>query len=324
MAKYVTLLMDVEDPFRLYADDAALEIAQMLNEEGIRSTQCVTGENCRKFLERGRSDVIEALSQHALGLHTDTHSFHPTTMELLEDKGWEDGLAAVRTTEGRGLEAFEKAFGRKPVCWGGAGNTWGPQITGVLPELGIPSFVYAHIATPDRQPFKYIGVVGFPGGTGLGEPAMESRETASAATDRVIDWAKDVASPWAEIFIGHPTRYHSEAFWDADFANGQTPESYVGVPARTREQFRASLENLRRSVVRIAREFTVLGLDDVLSLPWTYRKPSPAELESIASDTARNVRGSAGWPIHKPNLDTANIERETLDRLGTLLLAELS
>src|SRR5690348_3825266 len=94
----VCVAMDIEDPFGSLSDDAAMIVAQEFAFRGIRGSFCVTGEKCRRLLRKDREDVIDALKPHALGLHTDTHSQHPTTMELLEKCGWEDGCEAAYAT----------------------------------------------------------------------------------------------------------------------------------------------------------------------------------------------------------------------------------
>src|SRR5688500_8544735 len=106
--------MDVEDPINALADDAALDFAQLFTELGIRGSFCITGEKCRKLVERGRQDVIETFLPHCLGLHTDTHSYHPTTMELLADLDYDEGCKAAFEAESKGFEAFRAAFGRTP------------------------------------------------------------------------------------------------------------------------------------------------------------------------------------------------------------------
>ena len=92
----VSVFMDVEDPINDFADDAALDVASLFTKVGVRGSFCLTGQKCRKLLERQRLDVLEAFSCHCLGLHTDTHSLHPTTMELLERVPYEDGCTFHR------------------------------------------------------------------------------------------------------------------------------------------------------------------------------------------------------------------------------------
>src|SRR5881275_471786 len=88
---YVILWFDTEDYIQPSADDAALRIANDLTAEGVRATFKVVGEKARVLEKRGRRDVIEALSRHAIGYHSNWHSVHPTPAEYLLHLGYIEG-----------------------------------------------------------------------------------------------------------------------------------------------------------------------------------------------------------------------------------------
>ena len=67
---YVALWFDTEDYIEPASDDAALRIARDLSAEGVRATFKVVGEKARVLEKRGRRDVIQALSRHAIGYHS--------------------------------------------------------------------------------------------------------------------------------------------------------------------------------------------------------------------------------------------------------------
>jgi hypothetical protein len=323
MAKLVSLLFDVEDPYDPGADDAAMIVADVVRAQGVRGTFCVTGDKCRRLMERDRHDVIDALKHHALGVHTDRHSKHPTTMEMLEDKGWEDGVAAAVESEGRALRSFEEAFGKKPVCWGGGGNTWGPQIHGALQELGIPSLVYSQIAVPGSLPHEFVGVRSFHSFAYLGEDNMESPETAGPAAEAVIQKVRESQASWCEVFGGHPTRYRHTEWWDAPFYNGVTPDEYPPSPLREPALFEACMQGLGRSVARLKTELDVRGLDEVLALDWVFRSASSDELAFARERTEANIRGAAGWPPNRRGLNCDGMVRLTMERLDTLRIGTI-
>src|SRR5262245_62522064 len=75
---YVVLWFDTEDYLLPASDDAALRVAQMLTDEGIRGTFKVVGEKARILERRKRDDVIAALKKHEIGYHSNYHSVHPT------------------------------------------------------------------------------------------------------------------------------------------------------------------------------------------------------------------------------------------------------
>jgi hypothetical protein len=321
MRPLLTLFFDTEDPYNEHADDAAKAIAEAFSAEGVRGTFCVTGEKCRKLLGRGRHDVIAALESHALGLHTNTHSIHPTTMELLESRDWEEGCRAALAAERPGLEAFERAFGRKPCCWAGAGYTWGPQITAALPELGIPSYVYSLTQEPGMRVHRFLGQFAFPIHHSVYEPNWFAADGVRQALEAVEN---ALAHPWTGVLCGHPTRLRYTDYWDKPFYAGVTPEEYQGPPPRSAEDFDETLERLRWFVQEIGKQSRIVGLDEVLEMPWTFTPATPDEQAEAARLTTERIQRVAQlWPVHKPDLDTSLIERLTIERLDTIEIGAL-
>jgi hypothetical protein len=82
------------------------------------------------------------------------------------------------------------------------------------------------------------------------------------------------------------------------------------------------MKNLARSIKCLKEEFDIVGLDDVLTKSWHYRDLTASELDTITTQTEKNVRASAGWPPNKANLNTDKIVAETLKRIHTLRVAE--
>src|SRR5579871_5950821 len=227
--------MDVEDLVAEEADDIAKTCAEILLEEEVRATLCVVGEKARLLAQRGRTEVIAALKAHDIGVHTDLHSVHPTIAEFLGDKGWEDGVAEALRRERPAVEAIQEVFGVIPSCWGGPGNTWGPQICEAMRRLGVPAFVYSHTRIPGGGVHRFAGLLAYPCGRSMRDGSYH--DAAEAAHDReriTAQLAEDVAAGvyWQEVFMGHPTRILHQAFWDApNFALGANPPRSAWVPA---------------------------------------------------------------------------------------------
>src|SRR5262245_44216975 len=74
---YVVLWFDTEDYIEPAADDAALNIARDLTEQGVRATFKIVGEKARVMEQRGRWDVMRALASHEIGYHSNFHSIPP-------------------------------------------------------------------------------------------------------------------------------------------------------------------------------------------------------------------------------------------------------
>lgn len=313
----VSVFIDVEDPLNPLADDAALDILSVFDSVGVRGSFCLTGEKCRTLVSRGRQDVLEAFKPHCLGLHTDTHSYHPTTMELLADCSFEVGCERAFAAESRGLAAFEAAFGRTPAFWGGAGNTWSPEITDALKRLSIPAYCYALTALPDNAVHQFNGVIALPQALSISESDWADDSCATTRSDEVLAAISDSKQPWLGIFVGHPTRFRYDRFWDMPFADGASPS----IPDLATPVDEETYERSKVNLATFFRELTnVVGVDTALNFQWCDAKPTSEEVEYFRTATSAAIRSAKHWPIHRANLDTELILQKTLELESTLLV----
>lgn len=303
--------MDIEDPINPLADDAALDFARLLSEHGVCGSLCITGEKCRLLVERGRHDVIAALSSHCLGLHTDTHSVHPTTMELLETCTFEVGRKLALGAETHGLEKFRTAFGRNPVFWGGAGNTWSPEIAAILPGLGIPAYSYALTEVPGQQIHSFERSIAFPQHLSISEP-----DWIAGSNLDILDEMERKHRPWTGLFVGHPTRFRYSAFWDAPYAKGRQPAIPEPTPPVSDQDYERAMENLGTFMTALKSRFEVVGLgSEIALLQGSERRKSTADERAFfETQTAANIRAAAKWPIHREDLDPEHIVAKTISR----------
>lgn len=304
--KIVSVFMDVEDPVNPLADDAALDLALLFTEAGVRGSFCLTGEKCRTLLSRGRSDVIDAYRPHCLGLHTDTHSYHPTTMELLADCDFETGCGLAYETERKGFDAFVAAFGRPPAFWGGAGNTWSPEITDALKRLGIPAYSYALTRLPSQAVHRFNGIVALPQALSISEDDWADVERAQVKGARVLA----SLGSWIGLFVGHPTRLRYAEFWDKPYASGRTPTAPEYVEAVPDEVYERSKQNLLSFLKLLQGEADILGVDECP--PFRFESPTEEELDFFRRETAGSLCDALRWPIHRRDLDVSRIIEKTL------------
>ncbi len=310
--------MDVEDPINPLADDAALDFPLLFTDLGIRGSFCLTGEKCRTLKARGRSDVRAAYQPHCLGLHTDTHSYHPTTMELLADLPFDQGCVAALDTQRRGFDSFVDLFSRPPIFWGGAGNTWSPEITDALKKLDVPAYVYALTSLPDHAVHRFNGVIGLPQALSISEADWADDERAKVASERVLRAIEAIPQPWIGSFVGHPTRFRHTDYWDLPFNAGRTPPSPEFTEPVTDEVYTRSKNNLRSFLAELAKRVSVVGVDEALQLPWQFRAPDAAELAYFREQTPIQIRVVARWGIHRPGLDPEGIVSKTLALADTV------
>ena len=156
----MVLWFDTEDYIEPAADDAALRIASDLTAEGVRATFKVVGEKARVLEKRGRRDVIQALSRHAIGYHSNWHSVHPAPAEYLVRLGFLEGAEEFERREAAGVADVKRIFGTQPACYGQPGSSWGPQSNPALRKLGIPVYLdEGEQVGLDEQPFWYGGLL---------------------------------------------------------------------------------------------------------------------------------------------------------------------
>jgi hypothetical protein len=320
--------MDVEDLVVPEADDIAGTCAEILSDEGVPVTFCIVGEKVRLLEQRGRGDVTAALGKHDIGLHTDFHSVHPTIAEAMAVRDWEEGATEAVRREQPGVEAIERVFGTQPSCWGGPGNTWGPQVCEAVRRMGIPAFVYAHTCVPEGGIHRFAGCIAYPNGPGLSDGLYHDDAAAERQRDQLEQRLRTDAAAgvfWHHVFLGHPTRILHEEFWDApNFAGGANPPREQWKPARRKSQANLdrALVNFRKAA-RMLRSLPEIELQTVRQMNARLESAStspltPEEQAHVWPEIEANLVGMKGWPIMPPDFDVSNLLALTHAHLNTL------
>ena len=272
---YVVLWFDTEDYVEPAADDAALRIATDLTAEGVQGTFKVVGEKARVLESRGRRDVIEALSKHAIGYHSNWHSAHPTPSEYLAPLGFLEGVEEFERREGQGVADVQRVFGTQPVCYGQPGNSWGPQSNPALRKLGIPVYLdEGEQVGLNDEPFWYGGLLHV---FHMGDNQLRAQlnagpedKRAYAAFDKVADRLSAHGGGVVSIYY-HPTEFVTTEFWDAvNFKYGANParEAWVKPHRRTAAESERCYQVLRRFVQHMKSQADVrfVTAKDLLSI----------------------------------------------------------
>lgn len=332
---FATALMDVEDILDPAADDVTLAAAETLRLAGLRATFCVVGERARQWKERGRTDVVRALAWHDIGYHTNFHSLHPTIAEYLANLDWEAGVAETLRRETPGVQALEDAFGRSPSCYGGPGNTWGPQVNEAMLRLGVPAVVYAHSRVPGGDLHRYCGAIMYPdGGAAMRDDRYGEPGALKNDLDGMCGALQSMAASgvqWNQAFLGHPSRMQHEAFWDGPgYSRGENPvPAAAPTPARrSAARLEAALADLSATARALAglQGVTMTTIDSMNSCVATAEETplSEAEAAAAASELDGNLRAMAGWVIHSPSLDLTRLRSVARQKIGTLRRITLS
>jgi hypothetical protein len=230
----VLLWFDVEDYITPEAQDAWAGILRVLREKRIPGIFKIVGEKARLTEEGRRNDILDGLSGHEIGYHSDLHSHHPVSTEYLEHLGFREGAAAFEERERGGFADVRRITGSPVACYGQAGYAWAPQTFAALRKWGVPVYLDDHdqIALNDR-PFWYGGLVNFKrlGATfqlSLGEGGLERT---LAEFERHCESLADEPVGFISIYC-HECDFVCDGFWDAvNFANGRNTPRELWRPA---------------------------------------------------------------------------------------------
>ena len=182
---YVALWFDTEDYITPASDDAALRIATDLTKLGVKATFKVVGEKARMLEVRGRKDVLQALSKHSIGYHSNYHSVHPTPSEYLRYFGFLEGAEEFQRREQPGALDIRRVFGTQPSCYGQPGSSWGPQNNLALRRMRIPVYLDEGSQVGlDGQPFWYGGLLYV---FNMGEQTFRARLDVGLKTRRICE-----------------------------------------------------------------------------------------------------------------------------------------
>jgi hypothetical protein len=301
---YVALWFDTEDYLEPAADDAALRIAQDLTRAGVRATFKVVGEKARVLESRGRRDVIQALSRHDIGYHSNWHSVHPTPAEYLVHFGYLEGAEEFERREGPGVADIKRIFGRQPACYGQPGNSWGTQSNLALRRLGIPVYLDEGQQVGLReQPFWYGGLLyvfqmgqnQFRADLNAGAEDPEAHRRFDEAAQRLSAAGGGVIS----IYY-HPTEFVTSEFWDAvNSKQGANPvrQAWVRPHRRTSQDSERCFGVLRRFVEHMkanpnVRFVTATDLLRIYETPLAHIRDRKTVAECLAREiTFAKVQG---------------------------------
>ncbi|MCJ7736420.1 MAG: hypothetical protein MUQ10_03770 [Anaerolineae bacterium] len=320
---FVSVLFDVEDLVDPGSDDVPRDIAQILAADGLIASMCVVGEKARLWERRGRHDVIQAVGQHDVSLHTNRHSIHPTVSEYLADRGWIDGVAEAMEREDTGARDLVRILGKYPSSWGTSGSSWAPQIPAATRRLGIPSHVYSLAETGTTGACWFAGQLCYydqifiPGG----EDALcddAQFEISLSALLQKVQKAQQLGRECIGLFAGHPTRYRYTVFWDAlNYADGENtdPHSYRFAPRRSAETYVIGLRNLRRMLLAV-REMPGIDIAPLRAVNGRFAlEASPIFAEGV-QNLALEVADSATIATDNPTSSPA----QSLDILARMFL----
>jgi|GEM_PF-1530343 len=249
----VLIRFDTEDFLTSESDDAALAIADLLTDLGVRATFPLTAWKVRALRDRDRRDVIEAVGRHDVGFHSTSHSLHPTIAEELEATPDRDAAAVFERREGEGMGEVAAAFGSALSCYTQPGANWVAEASTALHRWGIPLHfgedwnAYVDVA---GRPFYIGGTLHFSGAVACPKPFLSelprAADDALAMVGKAVRSARDGSGDVGLVnVVAHPTELVTEVFWDAvNFGGGINREArdWSPPPVRRAADVKAAFE----------------------------------------------------------------------------------
>jgi hypothetical protein len=300
---YWLLWFDTEDYVDPASDDAALRLARELDAMGVRATFKVVGEKARVLEERGRRDVIAALSKHDIGYHTNYHSIPPAPAVYLQKLGMADGAREFERREASGVEDIRRIFGVTPSSYGQPGNSWAPQTNVTLRKWGIPVYMDDGDQVGfDGQPFWFGGILyafnlkNFTMRADLNDPALLG--DAKSKFDAAVAAAKARGGGVLQSYY-HPTEWSSTEFWDGvNFKYGaNTPRNEWKKPQARTPESREQAFRIFFEFVKHVKNTPGVRIVTARDLPQLVENPlqRPISKDAATSLLAKSLDAHESW-----------------------------
>ncbi|MDQ3856630.1 MAG: hypothetical protein M3281_09600 [Chloroflexota bacterium] len=318
----VVLLFDTEDilsPPEVGNDDSIRTLATILLEEGLRGTFLFIGDRAQHLRDRGRTDVIEAVRTHEVGLHTRS-ARHPCSPEYVQGRTWDEGVGEALRREREGVEIIRDVFGKAACALSTHYEYATPHSQRAAALLGLP-YIYAYPAAPPLYNLSwYAGALGFPysSPTPPGEgpyrayfgdfddfyPDTPAFERMLWDLDSHIEACLQEGQPFLSLFLYHPQRVRLAEFIDRFWCpNGvnypQERWGQYGEPRRySPSQVETALGNFRKLLGRIRDDSRLrpLSVEEVVA---KYgHQPAEITAEELQQAAQQIVAASGDIPLH--------------------------
>lgn len=299
---YATLKFDTEDvyfPEESRIDDIPGWLAEIMTRHDVTGTFCTFGEKARNMKDRGREDVLDAMKNHDLVSHQQGN-VRPLIPQILEGKGWQDGVEAMEAYEAKVDEDFEYAFGRP--AWGLSRHNlyWGPQHVALGGRRGQP-YMSGVVDVPDcNQPVWYAGTLNLPnvstrgfGGFDRIYTCDDAFETRLAELPAFLEKAAQDGMEYVSLFGCHPVQVMAYG-WVEEYAlhGGKTKspqELGWRYAVRPREDEARAKANFERLVTFLAEHSDVQMIGTAEAYRLFSSQPEDIRRDELMAYAARVV-----------------------------------
>ncbi len=228
---------DVYTPASRGMDDIPKRLAEIMTAEGVQANFMLLASRARLLKERGRQDVIAALTRHCIGVHTLSHD-QPYHSVAASDLDWAGGLEVCRQSLTKAHQIISEAFDCEPVCLSDHASNSAPQDHVVARELGLP-YVYGYpTLAPLFNMTRYCGALNIPWPLDWQEtprPYFEmfddvifSEPDFLPYLDRFFDVVDAMLAQKQPAMLLHP--FHPFRLYNADWTDGYMTANGVNIP----------------------------------------------------------------------------------------------
>ena len=317
----VVFYADTEDYTCDYSNDGIRDIARVFEKEGIKCCFNITGYLATRIQELGRTDVIDALKSHTIGLQTLYHTRHPTPAEVADDPDYKRAYRRALADEARCFGMVEAVFGEGRVVFTcppgrsispsmmeahhdlgfvfGAGNGYSGK--GVPEQVARPGYVVDGLWYFNLYQALYTNVLNL-------DELVPGTWRVPAGSREIPDW-KPVLDAMAKYdFVGigsHPNMQGHKKFWDAvNYKKKNLVPWRQWIEAERRDpadtaQYYVNVASFLRAVKADGR-FRITNFDEMLKGIHPRRAITAAELPAIRDSLRADfncIREPASWCV---------------------------
>lgn len=258
----VMFFFDTEDFTSETCADATLQLARLLEDEGVIGHFAIVGLFAEQLTNWGRSDVIQALHSHIIGHHTYGHSLHPTIVEMSEGEDYTAAYRRVMEKESLALDMIKKHLETDEVLFAvPPGDSESYVAKYCYDKLGIPFYCGTVVHDARNSLVEYCGMKHINYTESLEEMYIyESQEN-----EDILDF---LATHNRVIVYTHPNITVKREFWDQlnyKHANLREYGDWVEAEDRTPEEI-AELRDKFRGLIRALKNDDRFEITDLRKL----------------------------------------------------------
>ncbi|HUS81196.1 MAG TPA: hypothetical protein VM283_08005 [Armatimonadota bacterium] len=216
---------DTEDYVDPLSNDALLRLAQVHTRYGVPATFGLVGEKARFIHSCGRDDVVEALTDHEVGYHSDHHFILPNWRYnhrhmpvYVATEDWDSAMDRLLAEESRGLADIEAIFGARPVTQLRNYGDWTPQVMCCHARLGLPVHAYGPVFhNQDPRVVWYCNQLQVANPRHMYESNLHDWN--KSPQEKLAEWQAAILKHLEQDtprlgWVNHPTRFIADRWWE--------------------------------------------------------------------------------------------------------------